>query len=130
MTYEETLFELLAVTRFTTIFGMFGHSNNGIYIGFRRECCWSDLKDPVIDDVPFMLCADAYDTRNKRREPIKTIEQLFETPNNDVDIDLRAVAFRPCYCTINLGTYRVNEMWKIGKKSGDFCVRLDIERNE
>ncbi len=132
MTYQETLYDLLKETKYTTIFGMFGYSDSepDNYIGFRRECCWSDLKDPVVDGTPFMLCADAYD--EKKNCKIKSVEQLFETPNDDVRIELRAVTFNP-YTTIRLGSYSVFEMQKYiakGADDWDFCVRLAISRDE
>ena len=133
MTYHETLMALLDATKYTTIFGMFGYNDTDPddYIGFRRECCWSDLKDPVIGGTTFMLCADAYDTEKDCK--IKSVEQLYATPNKDVRIDLRAVSFHPSYVTIRLGSYTVYQMMKYSAKGGndwDFCVRLDIGRNE
>lgn len=136
MTYKETLYALYKETKETTIFAMPSYEDAKIGIGFRRACCGSNLRDPVIDGISFMICADAFKTPDRftpMRRPIKTTEELFYTPNNEVRITLRAVSFFP-YTTIDLGDYRVLEM-RIEemenveyRKAMPSRIRLDIER--
>ena len=105
MNFRETLHELYDETKETTIFAMNSYGNGSIGIGFRRQCCGSDLKDPIIDDIPFMLYADAWN--EALDEPIEKTYDLWFAPNENVQIRLRADSGTYPSTTINLGSYKV-----------------------
>lgn len=135
MTFENTLFELCCVTEKTTIFGLISLGDGTHGIGFRRECVGSDLKDPVIDGIAFMLCADAWNS--KLRCDISTTEELVTTNKEDVEIRLRAVSLTYPSAVIHLGSYKIVSM-KVEKYEDIYYIggpvsipsriRLDIER--
>lgn len=104
MTYQETLYALYKETEKTTIFAMNSFGDAEIGIGFRRACCYSDLKDPVVDGVYFMLCADAWN--NKKERKISTTYEFALTDKEDISIRLRAISCFPS-CEVNLGLYRI-----------------------
>lgn len=135
MTYQETLHALLEETKETTIFAMPSYGDGTIGIGFRRVCCGSDLKDPVVDGVYFMLCADA--VNNSIGKEIETTRELWYTPNNDIIIWLRANSFGFPTAIVELGRYRVCRMQMEAKELAHYTtgseyipsrIRLDIER--
>jgi len=122
MTFNETVNKLYEETNQTTVFGIRAFTINGKNdIGFRRECARSSLKNPVIDGVPFMICADAYDDILSMR--ITTIEDLLCTPNDQITVCLRGIAGPPMI-TVDLGYYRVDRMMKVD----DDMVRVCITR--
>ena len=135
MTYQETLFALLKETEKTTLFAMPSYGDGTIGIGFRRACCGSNLKDPVVDRVYFMLYADA--ENNILGKEIKTTRELWYTPNNDIIIRLRADSYGFPTATVELGRYRVCRMQMEAKELAHYTtgseyipsrIRLDIER--
>ena len=135
MTYQETICALFDQTKNTTIFAMPSYGDGTMGVGFRRECCGSKLKDPVIDGVAFMLCADA--VNNKTGKEIETTRELWYTPNNEIIIWLRAVSMSYPSATVNLYRYRVTRMqveaedlvhYATGSEKIPSRIRLDIER--
>lgn len=135
MTYQETLYALLKETEKTTIFAMPSYGDGTIGIGFRRACCGSDSKDPVVDNVYFMLWADA--VNNNIGKEIETTRELWYTANTDIIIWLRADSFGFPSATVNLGKYRVCRMQMEAKELAYYTtgseyipsrIRLDIER--
>lgn len=135
MTFKQTLYALLKETEKTTIFAMNSYGDAKIGIGFRRACVYSELNDPVIDGVNFMLCADAWD--DTLDCPIANTFDLLCKPKEEISIRLRAVCFCP-YTTIDLGTYKITDFECSKEWTGDYylCgvrkfpqyIRLDIER--
>lgn len=135
MTYQETLYALLRETKNTTIFALNSFGDAEIGMGFRRACVYSDLKDPIIDGVVFMLAADAWNTIYDC--PITSTFDMECTPTEDIEIRLRAVSGFP-YTEINLGKYRVTnfepseeglEVYFLnGVHVFPSFIRLDIER--
>ena len=135
MTYQETLYALLKETKKTTIFAMNSYDDAIIGIGFRRECCGSDLKDPYVDGIVFMLHATAWD--NEALIRIETTKDLLETPNDNIDIILKADSSTYPSATVYLGRYRVLRMtveasedafYTTGRETIPSRIRLDIER--
>lgn len=135
MTFKQTLYALLKETEKTTIFAMNSYGDAKIGIGFRRACVYSELNDPVIDGVNFMLCADAWDNRLNCRIP-STFDMLCGE-EDEITIRLRAVCYCP-YTEIDLGDYKITHL-EVSEESDDIyylCgvrkfpkyIRLDIER--
>ena len=135
MTFKETLYALYEETKKTTIFAMNSYGDAKVGIGFRRACCYSDLKDPVVDGVYFMLCADAWD--DTLNCPISNTFDMLCRPDEEITIKLRAVCYCP-YTVIELGDYKITHS-EISEESEDvhyLCgvrkfpqyIQLDIER--
>lgn len=141
MNFRDTLLALHEETKTTAIFAMRSYGDGKHGIGFRRECCGSDLKDPCIDDVPFMLCADAWKAKNLRKgfddvsRKILTMEDFIDIPKEDIEIRLRAVSGSYPMATIALGDYEiisrkvVQTTTVLGKKFPE-RIQLDIKRIE
>ena len=130
MNFRNTLFALYEETKATTIFAMVAYSEGGKpSIGFRRECNCSELKDPCIDVVSFMLCADAWN--KKGNKAVHTLSNFMSTPVEDVEIRLRAVSSTYPAATITLGDYEIISRTDV-KKNITFGytegVRLEIRR--
>lgn len=105
MNIQDTLYALYEETEKTTIFALISYEDAKTGIGFRRECCGSDLKDPIIDGTSFMLCADAW---NKVLCcPIGTMFDLACTPTEDIEIRLQAISMTFPFATVQLGRYDI-----------------------
>lgn len=135
MTYQETLCTLYDETAATTIFALLSYGDAKIGMGFRRECVGSDLKDPVIDGIHFMLCADAWNTILEC--VINRTDDLMCTPDDEIEIRLRAVSLCFPSAIINLGSFRVismaveentSVMTLRGPIQVPLRIRLEIER--
>lgn len=135
MTFQDTLTALSVQTEHTTIYALISYGDGKIGMGFRREWYGTNLRNPIIDNTVFMLCADAWNTNLLC--PITRTDDLICTPNEDIQIRLRAVGGFP-YTTINLGDYRVISMhveekeevlFMSGPRKIPSAIRLEIERD-
>ena len=106
MTFTETLTKLYEETEHTQIYALISFGDAKFDIGFRRSCVNSPYRDPIIDDTVFMLCADAYNKKNRTR--INCIANLSRISLDNIEINIRAQSSTFPFCTVDLGRFKVN----------------------
>jgi hypothetical protein len=129
MTFTETLSKLYNETEHTQIYALISYGDAKCGIGFRRSCYESPYRDPIVDDVVFMICADAYYKDNYM--PINTMIELTTNPIENTIISLRAQGGTYPLCTVSLGDFKINSMKIVEKDSNDYypCrIHIDISR--
>lgn len=129
MTFTETLTKLYEETENTQIYALISYDDAKWGIGFRRSCYGSPYRDPIIDDVVFMICAKAYYKDNHM--PINTMTELTTNPIENTVISLEAQSGTFPLCTIRLGDFKINNMEIIEKYDYEYYpsrIHLDISR--
>lgn len=128
MTFAETLTKLYEETEHTQIYALISFGDAKFDIGFRRSCINSPYSDTVIDNTVFMLCADAYNKKNRTR--INCTTNLSRISLDDIEINLRAQSGTFPLCTVDLGRFKVNtrEVIEYYNKYYPSRIHLDISR--
>ena len=128
MTFTETLTKLYEETEHTQIYALISFGDAKFDIGFRRSCVNSPYRDPIIDDTVFMLCADAYNKKNRTR--INCIANLSRISLDNIEINIRAQSSTFPFCTVDLGRFKVNTREVIEHYNEYYPSRihLDISR--
>lgn len=129
MTFTETIAKLYNETEHTQIYALISYDDAKCGIGFRRSCYESPYRDPIIDDVVFMICAEAYYKDNYT--PINTMTELIVNPTENTIIRLRAQSATFPMCAVRLGNFKINNMEIVEKYDEEYYpnrVHLDISR--
>ena len=91
-------------------------SNNKTHIvpsiGIRRCIADRPERDPIIDEVPFMICGDIYyiDKDSNKVDKLQTVKELANADINYLSVILRGVSGIYPFTVVNLGDYRIVRM--------------------
>lgn len=128
--FTEVMRKLYEETDETEIYAARAYNNEGPCIGFRREICGGLYKDPIIDEIPFMLAADAYNV--KAAAKIKSLKDLITLSPDTIRLNLRANTLLSIpSAVIDLGSYKITNMTVenyFSTEGKDMRILLKIKR--
>lgn len=137
MNFQETIYELAKQTEEIEVYacGAWSGRENERDIGIRSGCAPANaaFHDPVIDDVPFMICGDIFEDKNAyhRKTLIEDVDEYGLV--DEYVVKLRAVGGYPPYeAVIRLGTYSIESiervMWRHKYYSTERVLKLKLKR--
>ena len=123
MNFIDTIMELREQTKAIEVIAAGCYSNHKPDIGIRRRTYYDEtLIDPIVDDIPFMICGDIY---TKDHERMTEISDVKEADTHDLYVRLRAIPGYDPWTTIELGRYRVKAVYDV---YGDNVIKLELYR--